>query len=115
MIKKNKNPSNKDSIKPINPIPGIYRKTLRYNKDIMLCHFKLEKDAKIPLHDHEAQQIGYVIKGKIQFNTENDQNNFIAIKGDSYVFDSHEKHGAQILKNAEVIEVFHPSREDYKL
>jgi quercetin dioxygenase-like cupin family protein len=114
MSQRNKNPTNKDTLEFSNPLPGIYRKTLRYNNDLMLCFFKLEKDAKIPLHHHEAQQIGYVLKGKIQFMTEKNQNNFIAIKGDSYIFDSHEKHGASILNDAEVVEVFHPSREDYQ-
>lgn len=80
----------------------------------MLCHFSLEKSATIPLHNHEAHQIGYVLKGRIQFITENDKNNFIAKEGDSYVFNSYEKHGAKILETAEVIEVFNPTRDDYK-
>ena len=39
---------------------------------------------------------------------------FFAEEGDSYVFDSHEKHGAKIMDHAEVIEVFSPARDDYK-
>ena len=73
----------------------------------MLCHFSLEKDAKIPIHNHKEHQIGYVIEGKIKFLIEN--GDFIAQAGDSYVFDSNEKHGALIIEKAEVIEVFHPS------
>ncbi|MGV9173605.1 MAG: cupin domain-containing protein [Promethearchaeia archaeon] len=112
---KNKNPSNKDSLDFQNPLPGIYRKTLRYNKDLMLCFFKLEEGSQIPLHEHESQQMGYVLKGKIEFITENDENNFIAVPGDSYIFKSYERHGAMILKTAKVIEVFSPAREEYKL
>ncbi|GAI63798.1 unnamed protein product, partial [marine sediment metagenome] len=33
---------------------------------------------------------------------------------DSYVFDSNEKHGAIILEDTDVIDVFSPAREDYK-
>ncbi len=104
--------TNKENINPIKIIEGVYRKTLTYNDSVMLCHFLLEKDAKIPLHNHKEHQIGYVINGKIQFSTETDK--FIAITGDSYVFNSNEKHGALILEKSEVIEVFHPSRSDYK-
>lgn len=107
-----KNPVNKDSIKSIKALKGIYRKTLSYNDNVMLCLFTLEKNAEIPLHNHEAHQIGYVIKGKIRFITEEDE--FIAKEGDSYVFDSYKKHGATILETAELIEVFSPIREDYK-
>ena len=34
--------------------PGILRTTLAYNAQMMLCHFKMKKGTKIPLHDHEA-------------------------------------------------------------
>ena len=108
-----KGPINIKSVDPIKALDGIYRKTLTYNESVMLCHFVLEKDAKIPLHNHEAHQIGYVITGKVKFLSET-RENFIAEAGDSYVFDSWEKHGAEIIETAEVIEVFSPTREDYK-
>jgi len=107
-----KGPVNLKDVQPINPLEGIYRKTLSYNNNVMLCHFTLEKDAEIPLHDHEAHQIGYVTKGKIRFFTETRE--FIAKEGVSYVFDSYEKHGAKIIDRAEVIEVFSPTRDEYK-
>ncbi|MHA2289063.1 MAG: cupin domain-containing protein [Promethearchaeota archaeon] len=107
-----KNPVNKSNVKPIEAMPGIHRKTLIYNENMMLCHFILEKNSTVPLHSHKEHQIGYVIKGKLQFFTENDS--FLAEKGDSYVFKSNEKHGAKILEDSEVIDVFNPSREDYK-
>ena len=78
----------------------------------MLCHFTLEKNANIPIHTHKEHQIGYVIKGKLKFLTEKGE--FIAKEGDSYVFDSNEKHGAEVLEDSEVIDVFNPAREDYK-
>ena len=108
-----KGPINKDNIEAVKQLEGISRKTLSFNSSVMLCQFILKKNAEIPMHDHEAHQIGYIIKGKIKFITET-RGEFIAQKGDSYVFDSLEKHGAMIIKDAEVIEVFHPSREEYK-
>jgi len=103
---------NKESVEPIEALEGVFRRTLLYNDSLMLCHFTLEENAEIPIHSHEEHQIGYVIKGRIKFITENGE--FIAKKGDSYVFDSNEKHGAIILEYTEVIDVFNPSREDYK-
>jgi quercetin dioxygenase-like cupin family protein len=106
------NTVNKNSVKLIEVLPGIYRKTLIYNNNMMLCHFFLEENSDVPLHSHKEHQIGYVIEGKLQFFTENEK--FIAVEGDSYVFESNEKHGAKILEDSEVIDVFSPSREDYK-
>ncbi|MFX0035282.1 MAG: cupin domain-containing protein [Candidatus Hermodarchaeota archaeon] len=111
MIKKRIRTKNKKEVEPIEVLKGIYRRTLIYNKNLMLCNFKLEKNAEVPIHHHKEYQIGYVIKGKIKFETEDGE--FIAIEGDSYVFESEEKHGAFILEQAEVIEVFNPAREDY--
>ncbi len=107
-----KGPINKQNVEKVKVLGGIYRKTLAYNNDVMLCFFILEKDSEVPLHEHKAHQIGYVLKGKIKFKTESRE--FIAEEGDSYVFDSNEKHGAELLEDTEVIEVFSPTREDYK-
>ena len=107
-----KGPRNKKDAKAVNQLKGVFSKTIAYNDAVMLCQFILEKDAEIPLHNHEAHQIGYVASGKIKFFTETRE--FIAQEGDSYVFDSYEKHGATIIETAEVIEVFSPTREEYK-
>jgi quercetin dioxygenase-like cupin family protein len=103
---------NKVDVQSIKQLEGIYRKTLISDNNLMLCHFTLEKNAEIPLHTHKEHQIGYIIKGKLKFITENHE--FIAKEGDSYIFGSNEKHGAIILEDSEVIDVFNPAREDYK-
>ena len=105
-------PINKKDITPVEKPDNIFRCTLAYNDDVMLCHFEMKKGAKIPLHDHIHTQIGYVIKGALNFITEKGK---MPVKaGDSYVFNSNEKHGAEVLENSEVIEVFAPCREEYK-
>lgn len=108
----NKTYLSKDGIEPVEALEGIFRKTLVYNKDIMLCHFLLHKGAKVPVHSHKEHQVGYILSGKLRFITENDD--FVLQEGDSYIFDSNKKHGAIILEESEVIDVFNPSREDYK-
>ncbi len=108
-----KGPINKRDVQRITSIEGINRKTITYNGSVMLCQFILEKDAEIPLHDHEANQTGYVLSGKIKFITET-RGEFIVQEGDGYTFDAWEKHGVKIIETAEVIEVFTPIREDFK-
>lgn len=92
---------------------GILRTTLAYNEQSMLCHFVMKKGASIPLHNHGPAQIGYVISGKVKFLNEDGSTNFVAEKGTSYVFDPNETHGAEVLEEAEVIEIFAPSRPEY--
>ena len=100
---KTPNPINVKDIKPFEALPGIFRKTLAYNQDTMLCLFELEKDSDIPLHNHPNVQIGYVISGKVQFLSENSEKNFVAETGDSYVFEAEEMHGAKVLEDSQII------------
>ena len=100
--------------KSIENPPGVVRKTLSYNDEAMLCHFNFKKGSEIPLHDHRASQIGYVISGKVRFIAEKPEDEFEVQTGDSYVFGQFVKHGAIVLEDSELIEVFTPMREEYK-
>ena len=94
--------------------PGVVRKTLAYNDEAMLCHFILEKGAKIPLHDHRATQIGFIVRGKANFLAEKPEDEFEGGAGQSYVFSRFVKHGTIALEQTEYIEVFVPVRDEYK-
>ena len=94
--------------------PGVVRKTLAYNDEAMLCHFDLKKGSSIPLHDHRATQIGYIINGKVRFIAESSEDEFEAKTGDSYVFSRFVKHGTVVLEDTEYVEVFVPVRDEYK-
>ena len=107
---KMKNTTNAKAIE--NP-EGITRKTLAYNHEAMLCHFNMKKGAAIPMHSHRASQVGYIIKGKVRFLAEKPEDIFEVSAGDSYIFSEHVVHGAEILEDAELIEIFSPSRDEY--
>lgn len=94
--------------------PGVTRKTLAYHEEAMLCHFTLKKGAQIPLHDHRATQIGYLVSGKARFLAENPGDEFEVSAGDSYVLAPHVKHGAVALEDTVYVEVFSPMRDEYK-
>ena len=105
---------NIDEGKPVENPPGIVRKTLSYNDEAMLCSFMLQKGAQIPLHNHRATQIGYIVRGKVRFLAADEKDEFEAGTGDSYVFDPHAEHGTIALEETEYIEVFSPSRDEFK-
>jgi quercetin dioxygenase-like cupin family protein len=101
-----------DASKTVENPPGIFRTTLCYEKNTMLCHFRMQEGAEIPLHSHEAVQTGFVIKGRIEFIL-GEGKSFIAETGSSYLFSSEEPHGARILEDSELIETFVPMRPEY--
>ena len=102
-----------DKVKAVEMRPGLYRRTLVYNDEMMLCHFILEQGVKLELHQHAAVQSGYVIKGKIKF-VKDDGTSFIANAGTSYIFDSNEMHSIEeTYEPSELVECFTPMRPEY--
>ena len=93
-------------------LPGITRRTLAYNPQVMLCHFTLNAGAEMPQHHHEAAQVGYVIKGTLRFKS--GDTSFVAGAGSSYSFGPEQEHGATATEDTEVIECFAPSRSEYE-
>ena len=92
--------------------PGVFRTTLSYDNESMLCRFQMPKGAKIDLHEHEALQNGFIISGKLRFFHED--GSFIDVgAGDGYVFASLEKHGSEALEDTDFIEFFAPCRPEY--
>ena len=67
--------------------PGIFRTTLAWNEQTMLCHFRMKKGARIPLHDHPAAQNGYMVSGKVRF-LNRDGEVVLAVAGTGYCFGS---------------------------
>ena len=104
---------NRNDIKPVENPKGIFRTTMAYTDNAMLCQFNMKKGAKVPLHNHPAEQIGYLISGRIKFNQADDKF-FIAEPGCGYAFGPMEYHGAEVLEDSEVIECFSPARDEYK-
>jgi quercetin dioxygenase-like cupin family protein len=98
--------------KKVEMLPGIYRVTMSYNDESMLCYFYFEKGASIPLHKHEAVQNGFVVKGRVRFLQEGGKSNVME-KGDGYIFGSNEPHGSEVLEDTELIECFTPLRPEY--
>jgi quercetin dioxygenase-like cupin family protein len=94
--------------------PGIFRTTIAYNDQVMLCHFFLRKGAKIPFHKHVASQNGYLIRGKLRMLWE-DGREFMAEPGSGWCFASNVSHGAEVLEDSEAVECFAPARTEYAL
>ena len=93
-------------------MPGAFRTTLFFNEQTMLCHFRLKKGVRIPMHQHVAAQNGYVVKGRAKFMRQNGEELSVQ-PGDGYLFESNEIHGAEVLEDSEWIECFTPMRPEY--
>jgi len=92
-------------------LPGVELKTLTHGEAMLLGEFRLKKGAVIPSHSHPHEQIGYLVSGRLRFNSEGET--YEAGPGDGWCFTGNCEHGVEVLEDSLVVEVFSPVREDY--
>ena len=92
-------------------IDGIDVKTLAYGEKTLMTKFALAKDSVLPRHAHIYEQTGYCLSGRLRLFIGDDT--FDAGLGDSWCIPGNIDHGAEIMEDAIIIEVFSPVREDY--
>jgi unsaturated pyranuronate lyase len=92
-------------------LEGIRQKTLVYGEKTLMCEFRLDKGKTLPMHSHPHEQSGYVVSGRVNMIVENEK--FEAGPGDGWCIHGDVEHGAEILEDTVIVEVFSPVREDY--
>jgi len=77
----------------------------------MLAHIYLKKDAVVPEHFHESEQITFILEGALKFDIEGRE--VIVRKGEVLVIPSNVPHRAVALEDTVDIDVFSPLRMDW--
>ncbi len=101
----------KDTTEYRTQIPGVQFRTLVHGANTSMYEFKFEKGSKIPVHSHPHEQTGYLVSGIMSFNI---TGKTIRVEpGDSWNIPGGEEHGADVIEDSVVIEIFSPVREEY--
>ncbi|MCP9763537.1 cupin domain-containing protein [Lacihabitans soyangensis] len=90
---------------------GIKRKVMAYDDQMMVVKVAFEAGGIGAMHSHPHTQASYVASGK--FDITIDGNTKTLKGGDVYFVPSDLVHGAVCLEAGELIDVFHPLREDF--
>lgn len=98
-------------VKAIEVGDGVERKVLASGGKMMTVEVKFRKGAVGALHSHPHEQIGYVVYGSFEFETEGKKE--IIRAGDTYYVKPDEVHGVVALEDSAIIDVFTPQREDF--
>jgi len=91
--------------------PGMTRKIMGYDQDLMLVVVNFEKGGIGTKHSHPHQQVSYVVSGA--FEVEIDGKKEVLRQGDAFVIPSNAEHGAVCLEKGILIDTFSPRREDF--
>lgn len=77
----------------------------------MLAQIFLKKDAVVPEHHHESEQITFILEGALKFELEGRE--VVVRKGEVLVIPSNVPHRAVALEDTLDIDVFSPLRMDW--
>lgn len=97
---------------PVEMLPGITRRTLADGATMMLCEVTLEQGVEVPTHSHPHEQVGYVVRGRLEMII--DGHGMEVGPGDGYYAPGNVPHAAKALETTVVVDIFNPPREDYR-
>lgn len=100
-----------EQVKQVEMAPGVLRRTLGHGEEMLLCEFSVAAESEVPVHSHPHAQVGYVVRGRMRLSIDDEAQTFKA--GDSYYIPGDAPHGALMLEDSVVVDVFCPPREDY--
>jgi len=96
---------------PFEMFPGVVRRALCGAERMAVCEITLRKGATVPLHSHEDEQGGYVIRGRLLFKIGEEEREIVA--GYGYLAPGGVAHAFTVLEDSLIVEAFSPPREDY--
>jgi quercetin dioxygenase-like cupin family protein len=101
---------NWDSVTPEVMSDTIWRKIVTGEK-VMLAHVFVKKGGLVPEHQHESEQLSYILEGALKFELEG--RTVVVHKGEVLLIPSHVPHRAVALEDALSLDVFSPIRADW--
>lgn len=96
---------------PSSPEPGLRRRLLAHNPNLMLVRHEMEQGWAGTRHSHPHDQAVFVVSGHLRCSC-GDQL-FEVRTGDSFVVKGGVEHQAWALAPSVVLDVFTPARADY--
>ncbi len=97
--------------KPVQAAPGAVRRTLAVGERTLLVEWSMAQGAEVKLHQHEYEQIGYLVSGGIDM-TIGDETQHLN-PGDGYVAPPGVPHAAVASMDSVIVDIFSPVRPDY--
>ena len=81
---------------------------------MMLAHVYLKKGCVVPKHNHENEQLTYILEGALRFKIGDDGKEIIDVRaGEVLHIPSYVWHEAEALEDTLDVDVFSPPRQDW--
>jgi quercetin dioxygenase-like cupin family protein len=92
----------------------LIQRRLVTGERLMLAHVYLAKGAVVPRHEHENEQLTYILEGTLRFWLGDDEAEVLDVAaGDVLHIPSGVPHKAEALEDTLDVDVFSPPRQDW--
>lgn len=102
-----------DQMPKENVSPTLDRRLITGDR-MMLAHVYLKKGCIVPRHQHENEQLTYIIEGELKFWIGEDESQIVHVKaGEVLHIPSMVWHKAEAIEDTLDVDIFDPPREDW--
>jgi quercetin dioxygenase-like cupin family protein len=92
-------------------VPG-YRARFVHSDNLTLAFWEVDPGAELPEHSHPHEQIANVLEGQFELTVGGETR--VLEHGQVAVIPSGVKHGGRAITPCRLLDVFHPTRDDYR-
>ena len=93
------------------PVPG-YKGRFVHTDNMTIAFWDVAKGAAVPVHSHPHEQVATVIEGEFELTVDGETQ--LCKPGDAAVIPGNVPHSGRAITACKLIDVFHPSRDDYR-
>ena len=99
---------------PEETLKGTITRKLITGERMMIAHVRLKKGDDVPRHQHENEQLTYILEGVLRFWLGEDESQLVDVAaGEVVVIPSNVPHRALALEDTLDVDVFNPPRQDW--
>jgi quercetin dioxygenase-like cupin family protein len=81
---------------------------------VMLAHVYLDKGTVVPMHQHENEQLTYILEGELKFWIGSEDSEPIFVKADEVLMmPPNVPHKAEAIEDTLDVDIFSPPRQDW--
>jgi quercetin dioxygenase-like cupin family protein len=92
-------------------VPG-YRARFIHGDNLTLAYWDVDPGAELPGHSHPHEQVANVLEGKLELTVDGETR--VLEPGQVAVIPSNILHGGKAITACRLLDVFYPTRDDYK-
>jgi quercetin dioxygenase-like cupin family protein len=99
---------------PKETVSPLFDRRLVTGERVMLAHVYLKKGCVVPRHQHDNEQITYILEGSLRFWIGEDESEELVLRaGEVLHLPSNVWHKAEALEDTLDVDIFSPPRQDW--